>query len=129
MIRKKGNHFEEWGLANESLGYAHPAAALHGDGITAMSHTAPSALATSAPAAAPPDPTMDCILQKIITVGHHLEGMDAMMTDLTEGSRSIRADIAAFSDRVKGMKQCLSNVEEQLNCVPDQRLGTVAAKQ
>ncbi|KAJ1135924.1 hypothetical protein NDU88_002353 [Pleurodeles waltl] len=48
---------------------------------------------------------MDRILQEILVVGRRLEGMDSMMTSLTEDTKSMRLDIADFQSRVTTLER------------------------
>ncbi|KAJ1106905.1 hypothetical protein NDU88_004303 [Pleurodeles waltl] len=57
--------------------------------------------------------TMDRILQEISAVRHRLEGMDSMMTSLTEDTKSMRLDIAGFQSRVTTLEQRVMTVETQ----------------
>ncbi|KAJ1190056.1 hypothetical protein NDU88_006795 [Pleurodeles waltl] len=57
--------------------------------------------------------TMDRVLQEISAVGHRLEGMDSMMTSLTEDTKSMRLDIAGFQSRVTTLEQRVTTVETQ----------------
>ncbi|KAJ1096621.1 hypothetical protein NDU88_001756 [Pleurodeles waltl] len=57
--------------------------------------------------------TMDRILQEISAVGRRLEGMDSMMTSLTEDTKSMRLDIAGFQSRVTALEQQMTTVETQ----------------
>ncbi|KAJ1217469.1 hypothetical protein NDU88_005063 [Pleurodeles waltl] len=57
--------------------------------------------------------TMDRILQEILAVGRRLEGMDSMMTFLTEDTKSMRLDIAGFQSRVTTLEQRVTTVETQ----------------
>ncbi|KAJ1185058.1 hypothetical protein NDU88_001853 [Pleurodeles waltl] len=57
--------------------------------------------------------TMDHILQEISVVGRRLEGMDSMMTSLTEDTKSMRLDIAGFQSRVTVLEQRVTTVETQ----------------
>ncbi|KAJ1189512.1 hypothetical protein NDU88_006257 [Pleurodeles waltl] len=76
------------------------------------------------PASSPADPqameAADCILQKIATVGCHLEAMDSKISDLTVVSTFIRADIADFRETVNDLDRCLMTVEDQVVTLPDQ---------
>ncbi|KAJ1087686.1 hypothetical protein NDU88_000852 [Pleurodeles waltl] len=54
---------------------------------------------------------MDRILQEISAVGPRLEGMDSMMTSLTESTKSMRLDIAGFQSRVTTLEQRVTTVE------------------
>ncbi|KAJ1188680.1 hypothetical protein NDU88_005439 [Pleurodeles waltl] len=57
--------------------------------------------------------TMDCILQEIPVVSRRLEGLDSMMTSLTEDTKSMRLDIAGFQSRVTALEQRVTTVETQ----------------
>ncbi|KAJ1138556.1 hypothetical protein NDU88_004937 [Pleurodeles waltl] len=56
---------------------------------------------------------MDRILQEISAVGRRLEGMDSMMTSLTEDTKSMRLDIAGFQSRVITLEQRVTTVDAQ----------------
>ncbi|KAJ1188103.1 hypothetical protein NDU88_004868 [Pleurodeles waltl] len=70
---------------------------------------------------APPMEATDCILQEIAAVGHHLEAMDAKISDVTVASTSIRADIAGFGETATNLDLCLSIVEDRVAVFPDQK--------
>ncbi|KAJ1199178.1 hypothetical protein NDU88_003016 [Pleurodeles waltl] len=57
--------------------------------------------------------TMDRILQEISAVGLRLNGVDSMMTSLTEDTKSMRLDIAGFQTRVIVLEQRVTIVETQ----------------
>ncbi|KAJ1191042.1 hypothetical protein NDU88_000359 [Pleurodeles waltl] len=62
---------------------------------------------------------MDRILQEISAAGRRLEGMDSMMTSLTEDTKSMRLDIAGFQSRVTTLEQRVTTVEMQAALVSD----------
>ncbi|KAJ1148593.1 hypothetical protein NDU88_001421 [Pleurodeles waltl] len=72
----------------------------------------------------PTDPrtveAMDRILQEITAVGHRLEAMDLKISDLSEASNSIRADIAGFRETVTDLDHHLTTVDDQIATLPDQ---------
>ncbi|KAJ1081607.1 hypothetical protein NDU88_001786 [Pleurodeles waltl] len=81
------------------------------------SHKQPSSV-TEVPdtlAGAQPDSMMESILQEIAAVGRRLEGRDTRISELTSESCSHRTDIAGFQDRVMGLDQRLTLVEDKLN--------------
>ncbi|KAJ1162185.1 hypothetical protein NDU88_002660 [Pleurodeles waltl] len=65
------------------------------------------------------DNTIDCILQEITTVGRRLEAIDSKITKLTTKTKSIRADIAGFQDRVMEFDHCLTQVEDRIDAMSD----------
>ncbi|KAJ1180521.1 hypothetical protein NDU88_005742 [Pleurodeles waltl] len=71
--------------------------------------------------------TMDRILQEISVVGRRLEGMDSMMTSLTEDTKSMSLDIAGFQTRVTALEQRVATVETQFQrahrLIPKRRDG------
>ncbi|KAJ1211039.1 hypothetical protein NDU88_006401 [Pleurodeles waltl] len=62
---------------------------------------------------------MDHILQEISAVGRRLEGMDSMMTSLTEDTKSMRLEIAGFQSRVTTLEQRVTTVETQATLTSD----------
>ncbi|KAJ1206232.1 hypothetical protein NDU88_001641 [Pleurodeles waltl] len=83
----------------------------------------PQASSVAGPTAAPPSLqqnfTMTHILQEVTVIGCLLEGIDSKISNLMAETKSIRADIADFQDRVEGMEQCFPVVEDRLNAIPD----------
>ncbi|KAJ1142705.1 hypothetical protein NDU88_009018 [Pleurodeles waltl] len=63
--------------------------------------------------------TMDHILQAISAVGRRFEGMDSMITSLTENTKSMRLDIAGFQLRVITLEQRVTTVETQAALASD----------
>ncbi|KAJ1156504.1 hypothetical protein NDU88_009223 [Pleurodeles waltl] len=63
--------------------------------------------------------TMDRILQEISVVGCRLEGVDSMMTSLTEDTKSMRLDIEGFQSRVTTLEKRVLTVEMQAAIASD----------
>ncbi|KAJ1090501.1 hypothetical protein NDU88_003633 [Pleurodeles waltl] len=57
--------------------------------------------------------TMNSILQEISAVGRSIEGMDSMMTFLTEDTKSMRLDITGFQSQLTALEQRVTTVETQ----------------
>ncbi|KAJ1205384.1 hypothetical protein NDU88_000819 [Pleurodeles waltl] len=66
-----------------------------------------------------PDTAMERILQEISTVGRLLEAMDFKIADLSAESKSIRADIAGFQDKVTDLDHRLATVKNKVAVFPD----------
>ncbi|KAJ1201752.1 hypothetical protein NDU88_005558 [Pleurodeles waltl] len=62
---------------------------------------------------------MDRTLQEISAVGRRLEGMDSMISSLTEDTKSMRLDIGGFQSEITALEQQLTTVETQAALVPD----------
>ncbi|KAJ1119352.1 hypothetical protein NDU88_007538 [Pleurodeles waltl] len=62
---------------------------------------------------------MERTLRENTTVGSRLEGMDTKISELASETRSIRADIAGFEDKVREMEHRLSLMEDKLSSTPD----------
>ncbi|KAJ1153296.1 hypothetical protein NDU88_006057 [Pleurodeles waltl] len=60
------------------------------------------------------DTAMERILQEISAVDHHLEELDSKIMDLSADSKSIRADIVGFQDKVTQLDHCLTTVESRI---------------
>ncbi|KAJ1127209.1 hypothetical protein NDU88_005612 [Pleurodeles waltl] len=80
--------------------------------------TAPSC-PTSLPAPLPPMEATDRILQEIAAVKSRWEVMNAKISDLTEASTSIWADITGFQETMTDLDQRLSIVEDWVAVLPD----------
>ncbi|KAJ1109294.1 hypothetical protein NDU88_006656 [Pleurodeles waltl] len=61
------------------------------------------------------DNTINRILQEITAWGRHLETMDTKITDLTMATKSIRADIAGFQDRVTEFDHYLTSRRDNVH--------------
>ncbi|KAJ1166989.1 hypothetical protein NDU88_007382 [Pleurodeles waltl] len=65
------------------------------------------------------DTAMDRILQEISAVGGRLEAMDSKITDLSADSKSIRADIVGFQNKVTELDHRLTTVKSRIATLPD----------
>ncbi|KAJ1194536.1 hypothetical protein NDU88_003824 [Pleurodeles waltl] len=74
---------------------------------------------TITPETPSPDTAMESILQEISAVGRCLEAMDSKITDLSTDSKSFRADIAGFHDKVTDLDHCLHTVETKMASLLD----------
>ncbi|KAJ1175731.1 hypothetical protein NDU88_001018 [Pleurodeles waltl] len=63
--------------------------------------------------------TIECILQEVMTVGRRLKGMDSNISALTAETKSIGMDIAGFQNRVTGLEQRITAVENHLKGIPE----------
>ncbi|KAJ1179965.1 hypothetical protein NDU88_005193 [Pleurodeles waltl] len=75
----------------------------------------PVADATDTHLGTEPDSMMEHILQKFAAVGKRLDDMDTRISELTSESRSLCTYMAKFQDRVMGLDQRLTLVEDKLN--------------
>ncbi|KAJ1113024.1 hypothetical protein NDU88_001284 [Pleurodeles waltl] len=66
-----------------------------------------------------PDSDMELILWEISVVGRHLVAMDTKIMDLSADSKSIRADIAGFHDKVTDLDHRRQVVENRMADLPD----------
>ncbi|KAJ1119549.1 hypothetical protein NDU88_007734 [Pleurodeles waltl] len=89
---------------------------LHSSTVTSASQVSDLPETTQTPKT---NVSIEHILQEITVVGRTLKGMDTRISDLTAESRSIRADIASFQDKVTVMDHRLSLLEDKLNSLPN----------
>ncbi|KAJ1083119.1 hypothetical protein NDU88_003279 [Pleurodeles waltl] len=85
-----------------------------------------------ASSAVPPgsDIAMEHNLQEIVAVGRRLEAMDSKIMDLSTDSKSLRADIAGYQDKITDLVHCLNAVKGRIAALPDSKseLQTVRHK-
>ncbi|KAJ1185228.1 hypothetical protein NDU88_002022 [Pleurodeles waltl] len=75
----------------------------------------PIAEALDAHLGAQPDSMIERILQEIAVVGRRFKGMDTRISELNLEFWSLRTNIAGFQDRVTGLDQRLTLVDDKLN--------------
>ncbi|KAJ1198276.1 hypothetical protein NDU88_002118 [Pleurodeles waltl] len=97
-------------LFSEALLHPHSLATVRGELATGLIET---------PADSAQDSTSEHILQQIRAVGHQMEGIDSNIFALTAETKSIRLDIMGFQNRMMGLEQCVTEMEECLNTLQE----------